>query len=155
MTTGAWESVRPYSRPHLLLQPGLSLVSGDREPCQLDAAMCFGRRHYSFPYRGASCVFDHQQRDAEIDAEHVGVEPVCVRLECINKSVAAPDPWAETANHGAEHRGAFGRREWHRTGSRAWHERAVRRAAARNPRPVTIRRIRRSDPPEIGAITRI
>src|SRR5277367_564106 len=60
------------------------------EPSLLHAELRFLILHERVPNQAGALVFRHQHRDAEIDAEHVGVVPASQRIERIDQSVAPP-----------------------------------------------------------------
>src|SRR5437588_12953946 len=60
-----------------------------------------GVLHESIPYEGGAEILRHQETDAEIDADDLGVVPVEVGMEGVAKTVAAPGVFGEVVAHGA------------------------------------------------------
>jgi hypothetical protein len=71
----------------------------------------FGVLHEGVPDEGAAKIFCHEDADAEVDAEDVGVVPVEVGVECVAEAVAAPCVLAEVFSQGAEDADAVVREE--------------------------------------------
>lgn len=67
----------------------------------LHAAAGFIVLHKLFPDKTGAHVFRHQQRDAGVDAQHVGVVPVGERIEGVDETVFAPGFFSEFFPHRA------------------------------------------------------
>ena len=71
----------------------------------------FGVLHEGVPDEGAAKIFCHDDADAEVDAENVGVVPVELWVECVAEAVAAPCVLAEVFAQGAQDADAVVREE--------------------------------------------
>src|SRR5271170_4985004 len=76
-----------------------------------------GVLHEGLPDEGGAEIFCHEQTYTEIDAKHVGVVPVQVRVEGVAEPVAAPGVLAEVFAEGAEDADAVAGMERERPGS--------------------------------------
>ena len=63
----------------------------------------FGVLHEGVPDEGAAKIFRHDNADAEVDTEHVGVIPVEFGVEGVAEAVAAPCVLAEVFLEGAQY----------------------------------------------------
>src|SRR5271165_1950697 len=86
------------------------------EAGQVHGAIGFGVAHEGLPDEFGTEVFSHEDTDAEVDAEDVGVVPVGGGMEGVDKAVAAPGLLAVLGAHGAEDAEAVGRQEGERAG---------------------------------------
>jgi hypothetical protein len=103
--------------------------------------MCATRNRYG--------GFRHEQRDADVDANHVGADPAGVGIEGIGETVAAPDFLAADFAHPAQRGDTFVRGERQRAARRARHECAIGPARCerrQDPARVTVHAVGRGHP---------
>src|SRR5579864_1979339 len=60
------------------------------EPRPLHPALRFLILHECFPDQARPLIFRHHHRNAQVDAEHVGVVPIRQRIECVHQAVPSP-----------------------------------------------------------------
>ena len=75
-----------------------------------------GVLHEGVPDEGGAEIFGHEETDAEIDAEDLGVVPVEVGMEGVAEAVASPGVLAEVVAEGAEDADAIARKKGKRSG---------------------------------------
>ncbi len=95
------------------------------EARQFEGAPDFGVFGEPFPDESAAVVFSHEQRDADVDAEHVAIGPSVGGMKGVHEAETAVDAVAEAFAHGSERVDAFAGRERDRTSGRAGHHGAV------------------------------
>ena len=138
---------RDHAQPSLVRPRQVAPLRQEAGPRQ--RALDLRSLHEDGPDKPAPGVLGLQQRDPEVDADHVGVDPAGLRVERVDKAVAAPDPVPVGRAHVAQRGHRLVRDERHGAGGRARRDRAVegvgvlgaRRARPRpcsrspNPRP--------------------
>src|SRR3979411_1606203 len=87
----------------------------------------FGVLHEGIPDKGGAEIFGHEETDAEIDAEDLGVVPVEVGVEGVAETIAAPGISAEVVSHGAEDADTFTGKKGKRSGGGAGNDGPVDR----------------------------
>src|SRR5262245_2717250 len=89
------------------------------ESCQPQRLSRFGIEHKPSPDVPASKVFSAQQHDADVNPDHIRIDPAVVGIESVRESVASVNFVAEFLTHLAERRQRDIRREHQRPASRA------------------------------------
>src|SRR6266498_4679843 len=120
-----------------------TLSRSSDEPGLGHAAAGFLVFHECLPDESAARVLGHEQGNAQVDADDVGIEPVRSRVEGVDKTVTFPGLAAEAFPHGPQGAKAFLRQEGDRAAGRAGHDRAVQQALLRGTAPgeVTLGRV--------------
>src|SRR6266478_5816113 len=95
---------------------GGSALSVAFEAAGLHGGDGLGVLHEGVPDEGGAEIFGHEETDAEIDAEDLGVVPVEVGVEGVAEAVTAPGIFAEVVSHGTEDADAFAGKKGKRSG---------------------------------------
>ena len=91
--------------------------------------------HEGVPDEGGTKVFGHEETDAKIDAEDLGIVPVEVGVEGVAESVAPPGIFAEVVSHGAEDAHTIAGKEGKGSGCSTRDDGSVDRAHERRASP--------------------
>ena len=105
------------------------------EAAGLHGGYGFGVLHEGLPDEGGAEIFCHEQADAKVDTEDVGVVPEQIWVEGVAESVAAPGVSAEVIAERAEDVHAVARKEGKRSGGSAGNDGPVDGAQERRATP--------------------
>jgi hypothetical protein len=107
--------------------------------------------HESMPDELASRILRHENGNAQVDSDHIPINPTSLQVKCIDKAVSFPDAVSESFPHRTQCVHGLSGQERDRSGWSSRDQCAVQRTERRRttPNDIALCRIGCGDPPEI------